>query len=84
MSMNFVTFNQDYSHLAVGKSLGTDARKRLMLKVRTRYLKRFQNIHNGSILKMLRVEAGRYCSARDALFHILGRPHTFAAQASNH
>lgn len=53
MSMNFVTFNQDYSHLAVGKLPGAAAEEDSILSESFRYLQRLQNLHDRSILKML-------------------------------
>ena len=78
MSMNFVTFNQDYSHLAVGKWLGAATHKGFVLSLCSRYLKGLQNLHYGSLLEMLRVKARRYCAPRNALLYIFGCSHTLS------
>lgn len=73
MTMNFVTFNQDYSHLAIGMVL--PILPRTSLKRRRRYHPRLQNIHNRSFLQMLRDKAWGHRAAGDALFNLLSRPH---------
>lgn len=86
MSMNFVTFNQDYSHLAVGANWCTfgggiplpDSNLWLL-----RYLQRFPDIHYRSLYKMLRNEAGWHCASGDALFDIFSSTHPFPSEAAN-
>lgn len=55
MTMNFVTFNQDYSHLAIGMML--PVLRGTLLKRRRRHDPRLQNLHNRSFRQMLRDKA---------------------------
>jgi len=81
--MNFVTFNQDYSHLAVG-TYGEALEEISVANTSPRYLKRLPDIYHRPFLKMLRVKTRRYCTAGDAVLNIFGCPDTFTTKATNH
>ena len=85
MSMNFVTFNQDHSHLAVGMwyhpycyclSYG-------LAHAYSRNHKRISHLHNRALQQMFRDKARRHSLAGDAVFHIVGRSYTFTPKTTN-
>lgn len=83
MSMNFVTFNQDYSHLAVGEYL-LSYEAILLSDNPIRHVKGIPYIHNWPILQMLRNQARWHCAIGDAILNIVGSPYTFTATVANH
>ena len=82
MSMNFVTFNQDYSHLAVGEYFFC-AQHRSQLKHLVSNITRLPNIHDRSLLKMLRVERRQHLNHRNALLDLTRSSHTFSKAPAN-
>lgn len=81
MAMNYVTFNQDYSHLAVGRSNSAGNRA---LPDQNRNIARLSYLHHRPLLKMLRDKGRQHCNTRDALLNLLGLPYSLASPAANH
>lgn len=87
MSMNFVTFNQDYSHLAIGTfnpSSWEGSSSSPSLTSSRRYLKRLSNIHHRSFFKMLRDQSRRYHPFRNALLNFPRSSHSLSTTVANH
>ena len=78
MAMNYVTFNQDYSRLGVGKSIAPCDQRIQNLPDYSRNIWRFSPLQHGSLLKILRNKGGRHRNPRDAFLLPLGLPHPLA------
>ena len=83
MSMNFVTFNQDYSHLAVGIKLSHPRDYSCPNSNGNRNIARLPDIYYGSFCKMFRDEGGGYRHVGDAVLDFAGGPDTFAPEITD-
>ena len=84
MAMNFVTFNQDYSHLAVGEIILCLLSRGLADKARYRHLERLPHIYHRTFSEMLRNQRRRHCHPRDALFDVAGSSHIVTKETTDH
>lgn len=81
--MNFVTFNQDYSYLAVGKTYFLRVLPRHFL-TRNSDFQGIPYIYDRPLRQKLRNKRGQHRHHRDALFDLFGGFDSLTASPSDH
>lgn len=84
MAMNFVTFNQDYSHLAVGETSSAHRVMGFLNRTQCRHLERLPDIYHRTFPEMLRNQGRRHCHPRDALLDVAGSSHIITEEIADH
>jgi hypothetical protein len=84
MAMNFVTFNQDYSYLAVGKTAWSVFTTGASLTPLVSYFQGVSHIHNRAFREELRDQRWEHRHNRDAFLNLAGGSYSITAPSPNH